>query len=342
MNLEVLLNNKKDFTLLLINILTPLIYEGFRDMYEDSIKISKDQNILIVYQNLLRRIPKWNNSIIDKEIARIKGSSGTENILDDLIKAVFKSNLLLQNNGKKLENNKFYNNISASNFVHKCYINCGRELYNYPYLFYTKNVPIMKLKKNQKDSVSLIESNIENTIRKMLPMDIILKNFLNNDYDEDNNNILKLLQKLNVNNEQVAGNNLLSDKSEHKSPHKLSHISEHKSPHKLSHISEHSMSHKSPQISAHTSANKSAQKSANKSEQKSAQKIESSFKVKNNSSHTSHTSHLFKSNHSNLVNESKTSDVGNEQINNMQFSESSVYNDDDNFIDHYSNQKKRI
>jgi len=311
MNLEILLNNKKDFTLLLINILTPLIYEGFKDMYDDSIKISKDDNTLIVYQNLLRRIPKWNNGILDKETRRIKTTTNTENILDNLIKAVFKSNILLQNNGK---DNNFYDKITTNDFIHKCYINCGRELYNYPYLFYIKKVPIIKLKKNQKDCISLIENNIENTIRKMLPMDIILDNFLKSNFDEKSL-VKELTEEQNAETYNEENNRQSSVKQSDKQS---------------------SVKQSDKQSSVKQSDKQSSVKQSDRQLNK---KNESSFQVKNNSSHTSH---LFKTNHSNLINDSKTSDFNNQDLNNDNLSESSVYPDDGNFVDHYSNSKKRV
>ena len=296
MNLEILLNNKKDFTLLLINILTPLIYEGFKDMYDDSIKISKDDNTLVVYQNLLRRIPKWNNNILDKETKRIKSFTNTENILDNLIKAVFKSNILLQNNGI---DNHFYDNITTNDFIHKCYINCGREIYNYPHLFYTKKVPIIKLKKNQKDCIALIENNIENTIRKMLPMDIILDNFLKNSFEQHTPTIDESAKELvkDLSKKKIAG-----------------------------------LSNRQKSVKQLENSIKQSDKSIKQTE-----KNNTSFQVKNNSSHTSH---LFKTNNSNLINDSKTSDFNIPKLDDL--SESSIYNDDGNFVDHYSNSKKRI
>lgn len=335
MNLEVLLNNKKDFTLLLISILTPLIYEGFKDMYDDSIKISKDNNTLIVYQNLLRRIPKWSDNIINKENQRIKNETNTEDILDNLIKAVFKSNILLQNSGSDIDNN-FYNNISTNNFIHKCYINCGRELYNYPYLFYSKNVPIIKLKKNQKDCISLIENNIENTIRKMLPMNIILDNFLNNNFQNLNNNIVSK-QSIHESEKQSPLHSIQESikKSINESVKKSPLHSIHESIKQSIHESE-----KQSQLhSIHGSVRKSIQKTEKdkilNSEDK---KNDSSFKVKNNESNTSN---LFKTNISNVINDSKTSYFENTNINEQNFSESSVYPDDNYYMDYYSNITKK-
>ena len=327
MNLEILLNNKKDFTLLLINILTPLIYEGFKDMYDDSIKISKDDNTLIVYQNLLRRIPKWNNGILDKETRRIKTTTNTENILDNLIKAVFKSNILLQNNGK---DNNFYDKITTNEFIHKCYINCGRELYNYPYLFYTKKVPIIKLKKNQKDCIALIENNVENTIRKMLPMDIILDNFLKSNFDEKYSSIEEKSLVKELTEEQNAGT--LSKQTDKYSSVKQSD--------KHNYVKQSDKHSSVKQSDKHNSVKQSDKhNSVKQSDKQLNKKNETSFQVKNNSSHTSH---LFKTNHSNLLNDSKTSDFNIQDLNNNNLSESSIYPDDGNFVDHYSNSKKRV
>ena len=59
----------------LINILTPLIIEGFKSIFEESIKLCKEndeiEKYLMTFQNFISRIPKWNSTIIEDEVKRI-------------------------------------------------------------------------------------------------------------------------------------------------------------------------------------------------------------------------------------------------------------------------------
>ena len=75
----------------LVSILCPTIMEGIRSIFTESWKISVDNNevekYLMMFQNLLCRVPKWNANIIDDERKRIIEKSGC-NYLEDLITCV--------------------------------------------------------------------------------------------------------------------------------------------------------------------------------------------------------------------------------------------------------------
>ena len=127
-----------------------------QSIYTDSLKISKSDNILKIFQNFLQRIPKWNQSIIEKESNRIINSTHSYAWLNDLIKATVKSNLivLMYNpslKNQQLSNSSFYQNIKTNDFIHKVYIECARELWNNPYLLY-HNFPPIEIKRNQRDN----------------------------------------------------------------------------------------------------------------------------------------------------------------------------------------------
>jgi hypothetical protein len=74
-----LYESKNEWASRLVNILTPLIQEGFRSIFDEAVKLcvgSKEQDkYLMTFQNLLSRVPKWNPNIIKDETARIKERS---------------------------------------------------------------------------------------------------------------------------------------------------------------------------------------------------------------------------------------------------------------------------
>ena len=62
-------------------------------------------------------------------------------MFDDLVKAVIKSNIVLltfstSNKQSDLVNNKYHETIDVNDFVHKCYIESARVIYNNPQLFW--------------------------------------------------------------------------------------------------------------------------------------------------------------------------------------------------------------
>ncbi len=159
--LNFLVETKNEYTTHLINILTPLIFEGLQSIYIEAKDIAGPDNVLKIFQSFLKRVPKWNQSIIEKETNRIINSSHSYGWLNDLIKATLKANLivLIFNPTIKTQNkidNSFYQNINIHDFIHKVYIECARDIWNNPYLLYHNYQPI-EIKRNQRDCMNIIK-----------------------------------------------------------------------------------------------------------------------------------------------------------------------------------------
>jgi hypothetical protein len=88
-------------------------------------------------------------------------------------------------------------------FIHNCYIESARIFYNNPYLFYHKQ-SIYDINRNQKDAKDNIKNAIIEAIRKMLPLKMIINEYLGNSFKDDSNvNIdvtLSEAEKHNLNN----------------------------------------------------------------------------------------------------------------------------------------------
>jgi hypothetical protein len=192
--LNILVETKNEYISHLINILNPLIFEGLQSIYREAQKTADVTDVLKIFQTFLKRIPKWNKNLIDKETERIINSSHSYGWLGDLIKATLKSSLivLMYNPTKKIQervDTSFYKNISISDFIHKVYIECAREIWNNPYLLY-HNYPPIEIKRNQRDCMNIIKECIREALRKLLPVKHILSIYLGEDIEEDirNNN----------------------------------------------------------------------------------------------------------------------------------------------------------
>jgi len=120
------------------------------------------------------------------ELDRIKAASKCPDYFEELVKGVVKSYIILltfTSNMKKspVIEAKYHEHISVANFIHKCYIESARSFYNSPGLFWHKYPPL-KVKENQTEIFNIIKNSIKEAIRQMLPMKLILHEFLQNDY----------------------------------------------------------------------------------------------------------------------------------------------------------------
>ena len=205
-----LIETKSEYTIQLVNVLTPMIYEGIQSIYSEALKASDDaNNVLKVFQTFLKRVPKWNPEMIKQESDRIMNNTKSFSWLPDLVKATIKANIILltYNSNKNKIDSKYYKDIKIEDFVHKVYIECARELWNNPYLMYHQYQPI-DLKRNQRDTINLVKDAIKEAVRKCLPIKEILEIYLeeplqNNNIenfekqltDAEENNIQKLIKK---------------------------------------------------------------------------------------------------------------------------------------------------
>ena len=190
---------KTEYTMFLTNIITPLIYEGIKKMYLKSVETEKifqeairdnadieNPGVLKIFQTFLKGIKNINNHNIEAESNRIKEKSKCSEWFDELVRAVVKSYIVLLTynaSGKtcRLVNEKFHESIDTKTFIHKCYVECARLFFNYPELFW-HGFTTIEVKRNQREAFDIIRVAINEAIRKMLPMKLILQEYLKNDY----------------------------------------------------------------------------------------------------------------------------------------------------------------
>lgn len=179
---------KKEYTNFLLDTITPHIYEGISTIYKTSTKqheniLLKTKNslkaspgILKIFQMQLKEIPNINSHKIEAETNRIKEACKCSEWFDNLVKAVVKSNImLLTMESERFMNLDYHEDISIPNFIHKCYIECAKNFYTNPNVFWHE-YDSTQLKDNQRIIVKTIRKCIKNAIRKMLPIgDILLE-----------------------------------------------------------------------------------------------------------------------------------------------------------------------
>ena len=182
-SINVLMDAKTEWTKQLTNILTIPIYEGFKSLYDDAIKETdpryQEFSELQLFQEYLKKIPKWNQTIIDSETERIIQRTKV-NYLDDVITTVFLCNVQVLSvvRLKNPDNEIDIKVPKVKNFIHRCYMECGREIYQNAYLFDTDDLPTYEIQKNNREILNIIKEGIIEAVRKLLPVKDIIKNYI--------------------------------------------------------------------------------------------------------------------------------------------------------------------
>ena len=132
-NITSLHDSKNEWCVRLINVLTPLVIEGIHSIFKEACTLcesnDEDEKYLMTFQNLISRIPKWNQVLVKEETERIKTKSNCAYI-EDLISCVHiiqLKTLACVRVGK--EQKKIDIAIpSLEDFIHKTYINVARKI----------------------------------------------------------------------------------------------------------------------------------------------------------------------------------------------------------------------
>jgi len=188
-NVSALHESKNEWGSRLITILTPLVIDGYKSILDESIKLCKDNNemdkYLMTFQNLISRIPKWNQQIVENERKRICEKSGCT-YLEDLVTCVHIIQLKIltaMRVGQKQK--KIDINIPKLNdFIHKVYINVARKVYKNVYLFEI-NIQPLQIQKNHRELEIIVQECILNTLRESIPVEAILKAYMDETVEED-------------------------------------------------------------------------------------------------------------------------------------------------------------
>ncbi len=62
-----LVEAKQEYTGYLVSTLTPSMYNGFKDIFEQSKKILNGNSVFKNFQILMSNVPNWNSYMLDKE-----------------------------------------------------------------------------------------------------------------------------------------------------------------------------------------------------------------------------------------------------------------------------------
>ena len=181
-SLPSLQESRNEWCARLVNILAPMMSEGFRSIFDEAWKLCEQNNetgkYLMTFQNFLSRVPKWNATIIAQETQRIVDRSGC-GYLADLVTCVHiiqLKSLTCMRVGSKQK--KVDIDVPQLNeFVHKVYVHCARKLYTNVYLF-ERGIPPLTTQKNMRETEIIIKECILDSIRESIPLEMILKTYM--------------------------------------------------------------------------------------------------------------------------------------------------------------------
>jgi hypothetical protein len=149
----------------------------------------------MTFQNLLSRIPKWNENIIADERKRIEERSGC-NYLEDLITCVHIIQLKILtcvrvgNKQKKID-------ISIPKldaFIHKIYVHVARKVYMNVYLFEKNSSPLVS-QKNNRELEMIVQECILLAIRESIPTEQIIRAYLDESVEQEEEVVIENIEE---------------------------------------------------------------------------------------------------------------------------------------------------
>jgi hypothetical protein len=185
MDINVLVEAKREYTNQLCLIMVPHLITTFQDMYEEAVRESKNRKPLIMFQKYLKEVPNFSSSMSQKHASEITARCSWFN---DLLAAVFVSSVkilssvrLRPESGKKISVKVPTEEV----FVQSVLNACAKNLYRDPYIYHEQ----MSEYDRDDQLTKRYTGAIEDTIKDLLPVQQILSTYMQNDTTSDDREI---------------------------------------------------------------------------------------------------------------------------------------------------------
>lgn len=180
---------KAEYTRQLCSFLVPALEGYFLDLLADVKANEKDpKRFLWVFQDALKQFPDWNIDKVQRETEKINTSTKCD-YLEEILTAVFiahtkvLSAIRLTSRQKKLQ----ITIPKLEHFLHRTMSECARLLWSNAYLF-SDSGPAVERQKNLRQVEQLLHEGVLQSIRGMLPVKSILKEYLSDEVDNGEGN----------------------------------------------------------------------------------------------------------------------------------------------------------
>ena len=184
-NIGVYSEAKGEYTRQLCQFIVPALMTYFLEIIEDvKQKDTDSRKLLWNFQNYLKDIPEWNVDKVKRETGRIQSLVKCD-YLEELLTAVFiahtkvLSAIRLTTKQKKLQ----ISIPKLEHFLHRTLSDCARLVWSNVYLF-TPTGAAVERQKNLNTVEGLLNEGILQSIRTMLPVKSILREYLHEDGDD--------------------------------------------------------------------------------------------------------------------------------------------------------------
>jgi Family of unknown function (DUF5764) len=184
-NIGVYSEAKGEYTRQLCQFIVPALMTYFLEIIEDVKQKDTDyRKLLWNFQNHLKDIPEWNVDKVKRETGRIQSLVKCD-YLEELLTAVFiahtkvLSAIRLTTKQKKLQ----ISIPKLEHFLHRTLSDCARLVWSNVYLF-TPTGAAVERQKNLNTVEGLLNEGILQSIRTMLPVKSILREYLHEDGDD--------------------------------------------------------------------------------------------------------------------------------------------------------------
>ena len=174
-NLNVLVEAKKELLNQLSSTILPSALDCMDSLYAESKVETQGRNTLKAFQEKLAKIPQWNNYQIENEVGKCVDRCG--GCLDEMTAACFVatvkiiSSVRLSKDSRKVSLKIPTNDV----FVLGVYNNVAKRIYEDPYIYHE----VISRNDRRKDLLKRMDGVVEETVKEMLPINQILKTYLN-------------------------------------------------------------------------------------------------------------------------------------------------------------------
>jgi len=178
LNVNVLVEAKKEYTNQLIKTIQPEIYLILLSIYEDSQKNNGRRSVSYSnFQMELKQVPNWTSFKLEDKLAQVTKKYP---YLMDLITAIFVSHVKILSCVRLRSDNKSIKiKVPSLNiFLHKLIIKCCETIYYKPKIIH----------EDKRRVIEIIEDAIMDTITNQIPIEYILNEYLSGAFDDENDN----------------------------------------------------------------------------------------------------------------------------------------------------------
>jgi hypothetical protein len=189
--------SKNEWCCYLVDILTPLVTQGIRSIFQQSYKLCLDKSetnkYLMTFQNLLSLVSKWNSVTIEEERKRIVEQSSCS-YLDELIVCVHiihlkvMTHIRVGNKQKKVD----ISLPKLDDFLHKVYIHAARRVYKNVYLF-ELGIDSLTQQKYNRELELIVQESILAAVRDSIPKEQIIRAFMDESVEQEEEVVIEAI-----------------------------------------------------------------------------------------------------------------------------------------------------